>query len=96
MTLVRIRLTGTEDEADKLLSVLHGISDIERLEEVDDLISRSRDDSSSADLSDDDAQVGVHCFELDAPGNAAAQRVQDLAELTAHEQGLVLEFVERF
>jgi len=96
MALLRIRLTGSMEEADILVSALHGVDDVERVETVDDLMPHARDDSSSSNLSDDNQSIDIFCIEVATPTNAVAQRVQDIAELTARANGLVLEFVDRF
>ena len=36
MPTLRIRITGTRDDADTLITTLHGIDGIEHVEEIDD------------------------------------------------------------
>lgn len=95
MPTVRIRLTGSQDQSDALIATLHGLDEIERIEEVDDLVPRLRDDSSSAGLPDDGGG-DAHCIEVDVPDEDKASLVRRLAEIHAVEYGVAVEIVDRF
>ena len=58
MAMLRLRITGTEDDARAISDLLLGLDGIEHVEETDDLMPHmDDDDSSSAGLSDD---IGGH------------------------------------
>lgn len=95
MPLLRLRLIGSREDADTLINDLHGLDDIEHVEEVDDFGSQMRDDSSSAD-SVDDSEGSVYYLEVDAPNEVVADAVRAVAENRAEQLGIVLEFVEEF
>ena len=42
MGMIRIRVIGSRDDADSMLTVLHGIDGIEHVEEIDDLMPTMR------------------------------------------------------
>jgi hypothetical protein len=95
MSNIRIRLTGNQDQANALATALHGLDHIERVELVADQMRGIRDDSSSNALNDD---VGpdLHCIEVETSGKSAAAEVHSVVETSAMEQGVVVEFVDRF
>ncbi|HET6545717.1 MAG TPA: hypothetical protein VFG55_03105 [Rhodanobacteraceae bacterium] len=95
MTLLRLRLTGDEDAVATVMSALYGLDEVERLEEVDDLMPRMRDDSSSSGLPDD-VGPGLHCFEVEVPDDDTGDSVRRIVETGARRYGLALEFVDRF
>lgn len=92
MPLLRLRVTGSEDDARAIGNLLSSIDGIERVEEVADLMPRMDDaDSSSAGLSD----VGgpdAHEIEIDAPTNATAKRVREAVEALAFDLDVLVEF----
>jgi hypothetical protein len=94
MSILRLRLTGETDRLDAVIGALHALEDIERLEEVDDLIPRMRDDSSSAGLPDDGG-TELRSIEIEADA-AAVEQIRRRAELDARRQGVALEVVSRF
>ena len=54
MPLLRIRITGSEDDAGAIINLLGSLEGIEHVEEIDDLMNHmDDDDSSSAGLPDD-------------------------------------------
>src|SRR5207342_3049897 len=60
MPRVRLRITGSDDDARAMMNLLQSLDGIEHVEEVADLMPRMDDeDSSSAGLSDDEGP-GVH------------------------------------
>jgi hypothetical protein len=96
MTTVRFRLIASEDDTQDLMNFLQSIEDIERVEEVADMMPHmDDDDSSSAGLSDDSGP-GLHCVELEAPNDEIADRVRDVAQERAYRSGMTIEFVDRF
>lgn len=94
MHIVRLRLTGSSDDARALIDQLQGLPGIEHVEEVADLMPHMDDpDSSSAGLASDRGP-GIHSVEINAPTAAAAERVRDAAEAIAFDLDLVLEFID--
>ena len=93
MSLIRLRLIGTRDAADSIISVLHGIDGIEHVEEIEDLMLGMRDDSSSAQLVDDN-EGRVFMVEVDAPDDMHADAVRVVAEAEARRLDAGLEIVD--
>jgi hypothetical protein len=93
--MVRFRLIGNRDDADTVIAALHGISNIEHVEEIDDLMQGMRDDSSSSD-SISDTEGRVYCIEVDAPNDEVADTVRGSAEVIAHDRDSSIEFVDEF
>ncbi|MFL9582566.1 hypothetical protein [Stenotrophomonas sp. AB1(2024)] len=91
MAMLRLRITGTDDDARAISDLLQSIEGIEHVEEIDDLMPHmDDDDSSSAGLSDD-IGPGTHELEVRVGNESTAQKVR------AAVQELVLEldvFVE--
>jgi hypothetical protein len=85
---------GTDNQLDTMITLLHGMDEIDRIEEVADQIHEMRDDSSSADLPDD-AGPDFHDIEARTRGKSVEQ-VRDLIETTARDINAAVEFVERF
>jgi hypothetical protein len=93
--MVRFRLTGSRADADAMIAALHGINDIEHVEEIDDVMSGMRDDSSSSDsVSDSEAQL--YRIEVDAPNDMLADTVRGSAEAIARELDAGIEFTDEF
>lgn len=96
MITVRIRLTGSETDASELMTMLHGLSGIEHVEQVDDAMPYMDGlDSSSAGLTDD-IGPGVHAIEIEARGPKQAERVREFASEAAEAIGAAVEFVDDF
>lgn len=96
MPTVRIRLIGSETDANTLMTVLHGVDGIERIEEVADLMPHMDDaDSSSAGLSDD-IGPGLHAIEVEVPDHLLADRVREIASEAAERLNADVEFVDEF
>ena len=91
MPMIRFLLTGSRDNADTVINALHGIEDVEHVEEVDDLTPQMRDDSSSSELTDDDGP-GTYYIEVDTPNGAvtyaapAAIFVESIKQLPPRSQ----------
>lgn len=95
MPTIRIRLTGSRDDADALLTTLHGIDGIERVEELDDETAYVRDDCSSSELIDDNA-ADLYLIEVQATDGLHAQAVRAVTEVEVMRRGAVVEFVDEF
>lgn len=92
MSMMRIRLTGSEDDVRAITNLLESLDGIEHVEEVDDLMPHMDDpDSSSAGLSDVEGP-GTHELEIDAPNAATAQKVRQAVEALAFDLDVVVEF----
>ena len=95
MPMVRFRLTGARADADAMIAALHGINDIEHVEEIDDVMTGMRDDSSSSDsISDSEAQL--YRIEVEAPNDELADNVRVNAEALAHQLDAGIEFTDEF
>jgi len=96
MPTVRLRLIGSETDAESLITVLHGLDGIEHIEQVADLMDHMDDeDSSSAGLADD-IGPGVHAIEIEVPDHLLADRVREVAGTAAELLDATVEFVEEF
>lgn len=92
MAMLRLRITGTEDDARAISDLLLGLDGIEHVEETDDLMPHMDDeDSSSAGLSDD-IGPGIHELEVEVGNTATADKARRAVELLARERGLVIEY----
>lgn len=97
MATVRIRFTGNREDAESLITVLHGIDGIEHVEEVDDLMPAMRDDSSSSENSDDmGGGSSTYYVEVFAPNRSHAETVRQAAERYARRTGSGVEIVDEF
>lgn len=95
MSILRFRVSGGRSAVNEIISRLHGVDNVDRVEEVDDEISDMRDDSSSAE-SVDEAGVEVHRIEVETVRSSINERVHDLMELSARDLDVAVEFVDRF
>lgn len=96
MTTIRIRLTGSAEDARTLMTAIHAMDGVEHVEEVDDLTPHmDDDDSSSAGLSDD-MGPGLHDIEVEAPHERAAQHVRNIADIVSDDLGVPIEIVDEF
>ncbi|KAF1691461.1 hypothetical protein [Pseudoxanthomonas koreensis] len=92
--LLRIRITGSDDDLRAVADLLQSLEGIEHVEEVADLMPRMDDeDSSSAGLSDD-IGPGTHELEVEAPNEYTAGRVRAAVEELAYRLGLMAEFID--
>ncbi len=92
MPLLRIRLTGSDDDIRAIANLLQSLDGIEHVEEIDDLMPHMDDaDSSSAGLSDVQGP-DTHELEVDAPNEATARKVREAVEALAFDLDLVVEF----
>ncbi|MGY0797938.1 hypothetical protein ACW7G0_02590 [Lysobacter sp. A286] len=92
MPQLRIRITGSEDDARAIANLLTGIPGIEHVEEISGLMSHMDDpDSSSAGLIDN-MGPGTHVLEIEAPDNATAEKVRETVEALAFDLEVLVEF----
>jgi hypothetical protein len=78
-----------------VIAALHGINDIEHVEELDDLMSGMRDDSSSSELASD-SEGRIYYIEVDTPNDQLADTVRGSAEVLAREHDAGIEFTDEF
>ena len=94
MPMLKMRITGSEDDVRAISNLLQSIDGIEHVEEIADLMEHMDDeDSSSSGLSD----VGgpdMHEIEVEAPNLATARRVRQALEELAFDLDAMVEFEE--
>jgi hypothetical protein len=96
MATIRLRLIGSETDADALITVLHGLDGVESIEQVADLMPHMDDaDSSSAGLPDD-IGPGVHAIEIEVSDQVMAESVRKVAGDAAELLDANIEFVDEF
>ena len=92
MAMLRLRITGTEDDARAISDLLLGLDGIEHVEETDDLMPHmDDDDSSSAGLSDD-IGPGIHELEVEVGNESTGQKVRDAVQELALELDVFVEY----
>ena len=92
MPTLRLRLTGSEDDARVMINLLQSMAGIEHVEEVADLMPHMDDaDSSSAGLSDIAGPNG-HEIEINAPNESTARKVREAVEALAFDLDALVEF----
>jgi hypothetical protein len=95
MAMMRFRLLGSRADVDDVIARLHGLNDIEHVEELDGIMPEMRDDSSSSDsISDNEARTFL--VEVEAPNDDAADRVRVTAETCARARDAGIEFLNDF
>ncbi|KAA8921700.1 MULTISPECIES: hypothetical protein [Xanthomonas] len=92
MPQLRIRITGSEDDARAIINLLSSLDGIEHVEEIDDLMPHMDDDDSSSAGLPDDQGPGTHEVEVEAGNAATAQKVREAVEALAFELDVVVEF----
>ncbi|MBD7922837.1 hypothetical protein JR064_13115 [Xanthomonas sp. CFBP 8703] len=92
MPLLRIRITGSEDDARAIINLLGSLEGIEHVEEIDDLMSHMDDDDSSSAGLPDDQGPGTHEVEIEAGNLATAQKVREAVEALAFDLEVIVEF----
>jgi hypothetical protein len=95
MSILRFRVTGSNDSIDAIVARLNGIEQLERVEEVDDEMPDMRDDSSSSELTDDIGEP-MRRILVETPHASMNERVHDMLEVSARDLDVAIEFVERF
>ena len=92
MPMLRLRVTGSDDDVRAIANLLTSLDGIEHIEEVDDLMPHmDDDDSSSAGLSDD-IGPGTHELEVEVGNEATAQKVRDAVQELALELDVFVEY----
>jgi hypothetical protein len=92
MPTMRLRVTGSEDDARAIINLLQSLDGIEHVEEVADLMPHMDDaDSSSAGLSDL-TNADVHEVEIEAPNESTARKVRETVEALAFDLDVLAEF----
>lgn len=92
MPMLKLRITGRQDDVRTIMNLLQSIDGIEHVEEVADMMAHMDDaDSSSAGLSDV-AGPDAHAVEIEAPNAATARRVRDAVEALAFDLDALVEF----
>jgi len=95
MPTLRLRLTGSEDDARAVINLLQSLDGIEHVEEVADMMERMDDsDSSSAGLSDIRGP-DAHELEIEAPNASTARKVREAVEALAFDLDALVEFEEQ-
>jgi hypothetical protein len=94
MPTLRMRLTGSEDDARAVINLLQSLEGIEHVEEVADMMGGMDDaDSSSAGLSDVQGPDG-HEIEIEAGNEATARKVREAVEALSFDLDVLVEFEE--
>jgi hypothetical protein len=92
MAMMRMRVTGNDDQTRAIINLLQSLEGIEHVEEIEDLMPHmDDDDSSSAGLTDDQGP-GFHVIEIDAPNDSTARKVREAAEALAFDLDAMVEF----
>ena len=92
MQTLRLRVTGSEEDARTFMNLMQSLEGIEHVEEVADLMPHMDDpDSSSAGLSDVRGP-DVHGIEVQAPNPSTARKVREAAEALAFDLDVLVEF----
>ena len=92
MSMLRIRLTGSDDTARAVMNLLQSLDGIEHVEEIGDLMPHMDDaDSSSAGLSDVEGPQ-MHEIEIEVPNDSTGRKVREAVEALAFDLDAVVEF----
>ncbi|MDX1571027.1 MAG: hypothetical protein R3200_11120 [Xanthomonadales bacterium] len=91
---LRFRVTTTQDKADALISELAGSPVIHQVQEISELGVYMHDDSSSADLPDDQVQ-GTHYIQLEFEDPELENRIRESLMLRAARADMALEILEK-
>ena len=94
MPIVRFRLNGNDDQVNAMISALHELDHVDRVEEVADQM-HDRDDTSSQGLPSDQV-ADFHCIEAHATTAKSAGELRGIVETTARDLSAAVEFVDRF
>ena len=92
MALIKMRMTGSQDQIRTISNLLQSLEGIEHVEEIGDLMPHMDDpDSSSAGLSDL-AGPDMHEIEVDVPNAATGRKLREAVETLAFDLGVLVEF----
>jgi hypothetical protein len=92
MPMMRMRVTGSEDNTRAIINLLQSLEGIEHVEEIQDLMPHMDDDDSSSAGLVDDQGPGFHVLEIEAPNDATARKVREAAEALAFDLDAMVEF----
>lgn len=92
MPMMRMRVTGSEDNTRAIINLLQSLDGIEHVEEIQDLMPHMDDDDSSSAGLVDDQGPGFHMLEIEAPNDATARKVREAAEALAFDLDAMVEF----
>ena len=92
MPLLRLRVTGSDDDVRAISNLLTSLDGVEHIEEVDDLMPHMDDDDSSSAGLPDDQGPGQHALEIEAPNLSTANRIRDAVEALAFDLDVLVEF----
>lgn len=92
MPLLRLRVTGSDDDTRAIGNLLSSLPGVEHVEEVADLMEHMDDEDSSSAGLPDDLGPGVHELEVEAPNEATARRVREAVEALAFDLDVLVEF----
>ena len=92
MPLLRLRVTGSEDDVRAIANLLQSLEGVGHVEEIDDLMPHMDDaDSSSAGLSDVSGPDS-HELEVETSNASTSGRVRDAVEALAFDLDVLVEF----
>ncbi|MEO5963510.1 MAG: hypothetical protein ABIO75_02655 [Thermomonas sp.] len=92
MAMMKMRITGSEDNVRAISNLLQSLDGIEHVEEIADLMPHMDDpDSSSAGLSDVSGP-DMHEIEVDVPNPATGRKVRQAVEALAFDLDVLVEF----
>jgi hypothetical protein len=92
MPLLRLRVTGSDDDTRAINNLLSSLEGVDHIDEVADLMPHMDDpDSSSAGLPDDRGP-GVHELEIQVSNRYSANRVRRAVEALAFDLDVMVEF----
>lgn len=94
MSMMRLRVTGSEDQTRAIINLLQSLDGIEHVEEIEDLMPHMDDDDSSSAGLVDDQGPGFHVLEIEAPNESTARKVREAAEALAFDLDAMVEFEE--
>ncbi|MCF7220346.1 hypothetical protein [Marilutibacter chinensis] len=96
MPIVRIRVFGSETDTGSLITVLHGLDGVERVEQVADLMPHMDDEDSSSAGLPGDLGPGMRAIEVEVSDHVKAEQVREIAARTSELLDANVEFVEDF
>lgn len=94
MPMMRMRVTGSQDQTRAIINLLQSLEGIEHVEEIQDLMPHMDDDDSSSAGLVDDQGPGFHVLEIEAPNDSTARKVREAAEALAFDLDAMVEFEE--
>ncbi|MGV8942971.1 hypothetical protein [Thermomonas sp.] len=92
MAMIKMRMTGSQDDIRMISNLLQSLDGIEHVEEIGDLMPHMDDpDSSSAGLSDLSGP-DMHEIEVDVPNAATGRKLREAVETLAFDLDMLVEF----